>query len=122
MLSLPPLLLNNFMRATLSNYIQSPRKTRLVTDLVKGKSVAEALTILKFGTKRAGHPIAKLIASAVANAERDGERAQDLVVKSITVDKGLVSTRYMPRAFGRAAPIRRRRSHITVILGKRVHG
>lgn len=107
------------MKATLSNYRQSPRKTRLVTDLVKGKTVAEALTALKFLEKRAANPIAKLIASALANAEKQGENGKNLVVKSIRVDKGLVRTKSMPRAFGRATPIRRRMSHVAVTLGKK---
>ena len=107
------------MKATLSNYRQSPRKTRLVTDLVKGKSVAEALTALKFLEKRAANPMAKLIASALANAEKQGENGKNLVIKSIRVDKGLVRTKSMPRAFGRATPIRRRMSHISVTLGKK---
>lgn len=106
------------MRASLSNYRQSPRKTRLVTDLVKGKSVAEALTTLKFLNKRAAAPIAKLIASAAANAEKQGEDTRLLMITNITVDKGIVATRYMPRAFGRAAPVRHRMSHVTVSLGK----
>lgn len=107
------------MRATLSNYTQPPRKTRLMTDMVKGKGVVEALTMLKFDPKRAANPIAKLIASAAANAEREGEKVASLFVKNITVDKGTVTTRFMPRAFGRAASINKRRSHITVTLGKR---
>ncbi len=106
------------MKATLSNYRQAPRKTRLVTELVKGKSVADALTALKFLDKRAAHPIAKLIASAAANAEKQGEDSRSLVIANITVDKGLVAMRSMPRAFGRSAPIRHRMSHITVTLAK----
>lgn len=106
------------MKASLSNYRQSPRKTRLVTDLVKGKTITEALTMLKFLDKRAAAPIAKLISSAAANAEKQGEDAKKLIITNITVDKGLVQTRYMPRAFGRAAPIRHRASHVTVTLGK----
>jgi len=66
------------MKAYISNYSQSPRKTRLVTDAVKGKSVAEALIALKFMEKRAAGPIAKLIASAAANAEKQGENAKNL--------------------------------------------
>lgn len=107
------------MKATLSNYRQSPRKTRLVTDLVKGKRVAEALTALKFLEKRAADPVAKLIRSALANAEKQGESAKDLFIKSITVNKGLVRVKFMPRAFGRASPIKRRLSHVTVELGKK---
>ena len=110
------------MKALLKNYRQSPRKTRLVTDLVKGKTIKEALTALKFLNKRGAAPIAKLILSAAANAEKQGESAGTLVVKSITVNKGLVGKRYMPRAFGRAAPVRHRMSHILVILGKSVDG
>jgi large subunit ribosomal protein L22 len=106
------------MKATLSNYRQSPRKTRLVTELVKGKTVPEALQALAFLNKRAAAPVAKLIASAAANAEKQGERASELVVKNITVNKGLVLDRVMPRAFGRAAPIRHRLSHVAVTLGK----
>lgn len=107
------------MKATLTNYSQPPRKVRLVTDLVKGKSVPEALILLKYNVKRAGNPIAKLIASAAANAERTGERPGELIVKSITVDKGIVMMRSMARAFGSSSPIRRRKSHITVTLAKR---
>lgn len=107
------------MKATLSNYRQAPRKTRLVTELIKGKGVVEALTALKFLDKRAASPIAKLVSSAVANAEKQGEDARALFVKNITVDKGLVAMRSMPRAFGRSAPIRHRMSHVTVTLGKR---
>lgn len=107
------------MKAVLSNYGQSPRKTRLVTDLVKGKSVAEALTALKFLEKRAADPMAKLIRSAIANAEKQGESAKNLFIKSITVNKGLVRTTSMPRAFGRASPIKHRMSHVSVVLGKK---
>ncbi len=106
------------MKAYISNYSQSPRKTRLVTDAVKGKSVAEALIALKFMEKRAAGPIAKLIASAAANAEKQGENAKNLKVKTITVTKGLVRTKSMSRAFGRVTPLRHRMAHVTVILGK----
>lgn len=107
------------MKATLSNYGQTPRKTRLVANLVKGKTVPEALLALKFLEKRAAEPIAKLIRSAAANAEKQGESAQALVVRSLTVNKGIVRTKFLPRAFGRATPINRRRSHIQVTLGKK---
>ena len=107
------------MKATLSNYGQSPRKTRLVTELVKGKSVAEALTALKFLEKRASDPIAKLIRSALANAEKQGENGKALFIKSIRVDKGLVRVTQMPRAFGRATPLKHRMSHVRVELGKK---
>jgi large subunit ribosomal protein L22 len=107
------------MKAILSNYTQSPRKVRLVSDLVKGKSVDEALTLLQFEIRRPADPLIKLIKSAVANAENKGERASDLIIKNITVDKGLVVRRFMPRAFGRATPIRRRRAHVSVTLERK---
>lgn len=107
------------MKASLSNYRQTPRKTRLVTELVKGKGVSEALVALKFLDKRAAAPIAKLIASAAANAEKQGENKDKLFIQNVTVHKGIVAMRSMPRAFGRSSPIRHRMSHISVILGKR---
>ncbi|MEN9390031.1 MAG: ribosomal protein [Candidatus Parcubacteria bacterium] len=107
------------MKASLSNYGQSPRKTRLVTDLVKGKSVADALVALQFLEKRAATPMAKLIASAAKNAEKQGEDVRQLVIKNIRVDKGLVRVKGMPRAFGRTSPIRHRMSHILVELAKK---
>lgn len=106
------------MKASVPNYRQSPRKTRLITDLVKGRSVTEALTMLKFLNKRGAAPIAKLISSAAANAEKQGEDARKLFIQSIRVDKGLVATRFMPRAFGRAAPVKHRMSHIAVTLSQ----
>lgn len=107
------------MKASLSNYSQSPRKTRLVTNMVKGKRVADALVALKFLEKRAADPMAKLIRSAIANALKQGETDKNLFIKSITVNKGLVRVKSMPRAFGRASPIRRRMSHVSVELGKK---
>ena len=71
------------MKATFSNYTQSPRKVRLVSDLVKGKSIDEALMLLKFEMRRAADPLAKLVASAVANAENKGESAADLVIRGV---------------------------------------
>ena len=106
------------MKASLKNYRQTPRKTRLVTEMVKGKSVPEALTALKFFNRRAARPIAKLIASAAANAEKQGENSGQLFIQNITVQKGVVLKRAMPRAFGRSAPIRHRLSHVEVVLGK----
>jgi len=102
--------------AHLKSYNQTPRKVRLVTELVKGKSVADALTALKFLPKRASDPIAKLISSAAANAKGQGEDVENLTVKSITVESAGMLKKYMPRAFGRATPIRRRKSQVKVIL------
>ena len=105
------------MKATLENYNQSPRKVRLVTDLVKGKTVAQARTALTFLPKRAADPIRKLIESAVANAKNSGHAIEELSVRSIIVENAGMMVRYMPRAFGRAAPIRRKRSRVKVVLG-----
>ncbi len=104
------------MKAFLKNYRQSPRKVRLVADLVRGKEVGKALEMLKFVNKRAALPVEKLIRSAVANAKNTGT-AGTLVVKSIAVDKGIVMKRFMPRARGAAARINKRSSHITIELG-----
>lgn len=104
------------MKAFLKNYRQSPRKVRLLADLVRGKEVGKALETLKFVNKRAALPVEKLIRSAVANAKNTGTTGT-LVVKSIAVDKGVVQKRFMPRARGSASPINKRSSHITIELG-----
>lgn len=105
------------MKATLSNYTQSPRKVRLLANLVRGKSVAEAVKQLDFVAKRAALPIKQLIASAVANASNNFNISrEDLIIKEIRVDKGVVMKRFQPRARGRAFPIRHRTSHVKVEL------
>ncbi len=107
------------MKATLKRYRQSPRKVRLLTQVVKGKRVPEALTVLLHLSKRASEPLRKLISSAAANAKANsGVEIDTLVVKQVTVDEGFVFKRFQPRARGRAAPIRKRTSHISVILEK----
>jgi large subunit ribosomal protein L22 len=105
------------MKAELRKYNQSPRKVRLVTELVKGKSVEKALEALAFLPKRAASPIQKLIQSAAANAAAKGEDVAKLKVKNITVDSDGMMVRYMPRAMGRATPIRRRKTRVLVTLG-----
>lgn len=104
------------MKAELSNHNQSPRKVRLVTELVKGKTVGEALKALTFLPKRAALPVKKLIESAIANARQKGENPETLKVKNITVDSAGMMVRYMPRAMGRATPIRRKKSKVVVTL------
>ncbi len=109
------------MQASLSNYRQSPRKVRLVTNLVKGKTVHEALQTLRFLDKRAAHPIEKLISSAFTNAKQQGAvTADDLVVFDIQVNKGVVLKRMMPRARGSAARIHKHSSHVRLILAPKV--
>ncbi len=102
--------------AHLKSYNQTPRKVRLVTDLVKGKKVKDALVALEFLPRRAAEPIAKLIKSAVANAKGQGEDVEKLKVQSITVESAGMLKKYMPRAFGRASAIRRRKSQVKVTL------
>lgn len=104
------------MQAHLTSHNQPPRKVRLVTELVKGKRVADAVSALSFLPKRAAAPIKKLIESAVANAKNKGEDESLLRVKNITVDSAGMTVKFMPRAMGRAAPIRRRKSQISVFL------
>jgi len=105
------------MKAFLKNYHQSPRKVRLVASLIKGKKVTDALTQLDFINKRATLPIKKLINSAVANAENNFNlKRDDLFVKDLRVDKGMVMKRMIPGARGRGYPFDRRMSHIFVQL------
>lgn len=104
------------MKASLTNHNQAPRKVRLVTDLVKGKTVPAALAALSFLPRRAAEPIKKLIASAAANAKDKGQNPDVLKVKNITVDSAGMMVKFMPRAHGRAAPIRKKKSQIHVEL------
>jgi len=105
------------MQATLSQYRQSPRKVRLVADLVNDDSVDEAIRTLNFSTKSAAEPVAKLIESAVANAEHnDDKRRKDLAIDELTVDQGPTLKRFRHRARGRATEIKKRTSHINVTL------
>lgn len=107
------------MKAFLKNYRQSPRKVRLIADLVRGKKVNDALATLKFVDKRAAGPFAKVIESALANAKQGGKSADRLFIKRVSVDKGITFKRYMPRARGSASRINKRNSHITVELGEK---
>lgn len=98
----------------------SPQKTRLVVDMVRGKDVQEALNILKFSPQRPADIVAKVMRSAVANAEQKGiEDVDRLFVKAVFVDQGPVLKRFMPRAQGRATKIRKPTSHITVVLDEK---
>jgi large subunit ribosomal protein L22 len=104
------------MHATLKNHNQAPRKVRLVTDLVKGKTVAKALAMLPFVKKKGASEVKKLVDSAVANS---GENADTLVIENIIVGKGMTIKRWLPKARGRATPLRKEKSHITVTLKKK---
>ncbi|MDB5188583.1 MAG: rplV [Candidatus Nomurabacteria bacterium] len=106
------------MKASLSNYRQSPRKVRLITEAVKGKHVSEANVVLAYMPKRGAEPIQKLIMSAAANAVNLGATAENLFIKNIEVNKGFVIKRSMPRAMGVAKPINKRTSHVAVTLSE----
>ncbi|MBK9713647.1 MAG: 50S ribosomal protein L22 [Kouleothrix sp.] len=95
----------------------APNKVRLVMDLVRGKPVDRALAILRYLPQKAAKEIARTIQSAAANAENNFEMdPADLVVKTIYADEGPAFKRFMPRARGRADRIRKRTTHITVIV------
>lgn len=95
----------------------SPRKVRLVVDQIRGKGVEEALNILKFVPKRSAGIVTKTLRTAVANAESTQSVDVDrLYVKQAKVDEGGMWKRFMPRAQGRATRIRKRLSHITIVL------
>ena len=95
----------------------TPMKARRVVDIVRGKSVDEALAILKFAPQSAAEPVAKVIASAAANAQNNlNLDPSTLVVATAFVDEGATLKRFQPRAQGRAFRIRKRSSHITVIV------
>jgi large subunit ribosomal protein L22 len=99
----------------------SPRKVRLVADLIRHKPVEQALSTLKFVTKRGAHILEKVVRSAVANAEQNPE-VQDidnLYISQIYVNEGPTLKRFRPVPMGRAVRIRKRTSHITVVLDER---
>lgn len=98
----------------------SPRKARRVIDLVRGRSVSDALDILRWAPQAASGPVAKVIASAAANAQNNGGLdPATLVVATVYADQGPTAKRIRPRAQGRAFRIRRRTSHITVVVESR---
>jgi large subunit ribosomal protein L22 len=97
----------------------APRKVRLVADEVRGRKVGDALAMLKYVPQAAAGPLAKLLRSAVANAEQKGGRVDvdALFVKTLTVDQGPKMRRFMPRAMGRAYRVEKKTSHVYVELG-----
>ncbi|MCG2611339.1 50S ribosomal protein L22 [Flavobacterium sp. SM15] len=107
--------------AKLNNCPTSPRKMRLVADLVRGQKVEKALNILRFSSKEASRKLEKLLLSAIANwqaknAEANMEEA-GLFVKEIRVDGGMMLKRLRPAPQGRAHRIRKRSNHVTIVLG-----
>lgn len=98
----------------------SPKKVRLIVDLVRGMDVDRASAQLRFYKKAAARPVAKLLDSAIANAEHNFKLdASGLYIKKAVVDGGPVLKRWRARAFGRAAGIKKRSSHITIVLAER---
>jgi large subunit ribosomal protein L22 len=104
-----------------SKYLRvSAQKTRLVADMVRGKNVSEALTLLRFTPKKSGRLIAKTLRSAIANAESAHTlEADKLFIKTIMIDQGPRLKRFRPRAMGRATRIIKPSSHITIILAEK---
>ena len=105
----------------IARYIRiSPRKARRVIDLIRGKKVGEARAILKFTTHKAADPIYKVLQSAIANAEHNFDMNTDaLYVKYAFVDAGPTMKRMMPRAQGRADVVKKRSSHITIVVSEK---
>jgi large subunit ribosomal protein L22 len=107
--------------AKLNNCPTSPRKMRLVADLVRGAEVEKALAILRFSTKEASRRLEKLLLSAIANWQAKNEEVNieeaELFVKEITVDSGRMLKRLRPAPQGRAHRIRKRSNHVTLVLG-----
>ena len=105
-------------RASIKYVRTSPRKMRRVVDLIRGQHVEEARRILRFSPLGASRDIEKVLNSAVANAEsQPGIVSQNLVVERAWVDPGPTLKRYRPRAYGRATKVRKRTSHVTVVVG-----
>jgi large subunit ribosomal protein L22 len=103
--------------AKLKHLRMSPRKVRLVVGLIRGASVENAIVQLENNTKHATRPVLKLLKSAVANAKENHSLIEDtLVIKTAFVDEAATLHRWMPRAMGRATPLRKRGSHVTIVL------
>lgn len=94
----------------------SPQKTRLVAANIKGKSVEDAVNILKFTPKKSAAVLSKVLHSAIANAEQNGSDVDNLYVKFVKVDGGPTAKRIQPRSMGRAFRILKRTSHVTIIV------
>ena len=109
------------VRAKAKHIKISPKKVRLVVNIIRGLEAVKAMDQLKFINKLAVKPIEKLLVSAIANAENNFELAKDnLYIKKISVDEGPTLHRWKPRARGRATPIRKRTSHIDLVLAELV--
>ena len=107
------------VKVVLHNLRTAPRKSREVIDLIRGKNVAQARSILEFTVKKSSEPIRKLLKSGVSSAVNDFKlKESDLYISKITVDEGPKLKRMHPMSRGRAYPIMKRTSHITLILSE----
>jgi large subunit ribosomal protein L22 len=102
-------------KAVLRKFRQSPRKVRMVADMIRGRPVQDALSILRFQQRKAARMLSKVLTSAIANAtENESADADRLVVRTIAIDPGPVEKRWLPRSMGRANRINKRSSHVTI--------
>jgi large subunit ribosomal protein L22 len=110
---------NQEARATAKYMRMSPTKARQVVDLIRGRHVDDARRVLQFSSRAASKPIAKVLESAIANAEHNRELPSDeLIVLRTWVDEGPTLRRFRPRALGRATRVRKRTCHISVVVGR----
>ena len=108
------------VKATAKTLRIQPRKARLVLDLIRGKDVEEAKAICKFTPNKGGYLVGKVLNSAIANAVNNNDLDEEkLYVKACWANEGIPLKRYMPRAQGRASPIMKRTSHITVVVAEK---
>jgi large subunit ribosomal protein L22 len=104
-------------RAFLKGFRESPRRVRMVADMIRGKKAADALAILRFQQRKAAKMLTKVLNSAIANAsENDEADADTLVVTRVDIDGGPVQKRWLPRSMGRANRLTKRTSHVTVVV------
>ena len=110
-------------KATAQTVRITPRKVRLVVDLIRGKKVGEAVAILRLTPRSASPVVEKVLNSAIANAEHNYEMdVENLIISEIFVDEGATLKRFRPRAQGRASSINKRTSHITVVVAEKKEG
>lgn len=111
------------VKAQLNGLRLAPRKVRAVSNLIKGKNALDALLQLEAFIKRPSSPVAKLLKSAMANAENNNNMVKEnLYIKSINVDEGVKLKRFKPKGFGRVSPIEKKTSRIRLVLAEKVPG
>lgn len=109
--------MNDFVTAQLNFVRTSPRRMRLMADLIRGKRVTRALSNLAVLNQKTARLMFKLLNSAVANAKHNNSyKVEDLIVKTVTVDGGPMLKRFIPKAHGRATPVRERTAHVSLVL------